>query len=533
MIKLLMAEDEKLDREMLRSGIHWNQLGIELVGVADNGNTAWEIFRDQQPDIVLTDIKMPIMDGIALSNEIKKTYPETKLIFMSGYQDFEYAKAGIDFRIVEYLTKPINLEELSHLLARTVEGCVAEKSQKYEKERFRHQLAESLPLLKERFYKDWVHGVYPDEEIIREKALFLGIQLYLYTYIIVADMDNYADGTSSFNEYSKQLLDSRILNCISEIVPDPDRAFIFRNKEGQYVILLHDDEEQSSTFFTALSEKIKININMNAKMNVTLSMGGLANNAGLIPDHYKKALEALNYKFFYGQNHVIYYDAIAEPDLGTLPDKDLYFSKILSAVKAVDKDKVLQLIDELFHRLRENRRFSVVYVRNVCIELLSKALISLNDFNKNITEHFNDISVYERILTCDHLSVLSDYIKQAFDNIFSVISDTFRTKHARIIETIKKTVENRYSEEISVEEIAAEVYLSPSYATTLFKNETNETIIQYLTGIRIKKAMELLQDDTIKIYEVSQRVGYSNITYFSSLFKNHVGITPKEFRAKG
>jgi len=535
MIRLLLVDDEEPDRNIILNGVNWDNIPVELVGCAEDGEEALELAEKTSPDIVMTDIKMPVKNGILLANELRKTHPETKIIFISGYQDFEYAKAGIECHILDYILKPIDIRVLNDVLKKAADKCLNEKRKKYELEIFRQQLDQSLPLLKERFFRDWLLGVYVEKKNLEQKLEFLGIEIKPGNVLVMAlQLDDYREIEKNLNEYEMQLLDSRVLVSISEIINKYERAYCFISRQGEYVIMLQsqDNEAFSEQSISGICTSIRRNISANCSQTCTIGIGGYCPTLSELPGYYKYSVDALQYRFYYGKDQTFFYNDVQSGNTLVF-EKEYYKSEILKAVKIGDSKTVTLYLDEMFQKLSYSNIFSIQYIRNICIELLSACLNVLDELQCSIDGFLNNVpDIIVQLSKYEAIEGVWNWMRKLLLDICFQIASNVKNKNAHIVKSIKNIIDTRYSNLVSVEEIADEVNLSPGYISTVFKNETGETIIRYMTSVRIYKAAELLKRTNMHIYEIAQSVGYNNVTHFASVFKNHTGLSPGEYRKK-
>lgn len=532
MIKLVIAEDSESEQNMLAKGIDYEDTGIMLVDVVGDGESALQAIKEKQPDIVMTDICMPARNGIEIAHELRVNFPHIKIIFITAFEDFEYAKAGLEYKVVDYITKPVDLKYMNTLLKQTASACIAEKNKKLEEEILHTQIANSLPLLKERFMKEWIFGIIRgDREYMLEKARIVGIDLSLSYYTVMfVRIDNYANRNVSISESEKQVLDFRILESIGEIISSIEFAQKFVYTEGEYIIVLGSKADRFELDLEITALNIKKNIQFECGCSVTIGIGGCGSDITLASNICKKASEALHGKFF-SDSQIIFYSDISSKRDEVFFEKDYYINQILNYIKTDDEAGLKVACDVMFDRIRALDGLTGDYVKSILVHIMASIFITFLETN-NKAEYCGDeqISVYNRIFQAETISEARQYFWQVLSSICNTLALKMKKRNSKIIENIKKFVDEHYSEQIVVEDIAGNVFLSACYATTLFRKETGESINKYLSNVRMKKAMEYLKDEAARIAEVAQKVGYNNVTYFSSIYKNYTGLSPREYR---
>lgn len=533
MIKVIIAEDEEFDLRALIKEIDWQEIGVELVGTASDGQKALDMISKLQPDIILTDIEMPIKNGIQVAMEVSKHFPNIRIIFLSGHQKFNYAKAGIECNIEGYLIKPFEKDQLNNLINETAKKCIAEKNRKLENDKFQSQLKESLPLLKDKFFRDLLFADKIDERKILDRAEYLGINMdFEVMASMYIELDDYEADHNNRDESSAQLLHFRISNAIEEMLEEYNFKKVILLNESHYALLIDiGNMEDYKSITNVLAARIKKNVNIFTNQSVTLGIGGCTNQLFEIPNIFRKAIEALRYKFYLGKNEVIFFDDFVESGTPQLPNTEKIISNIMHDLKTGNEEHVIQLLDDLFLKLAENINVTDSYTRSLCYQIIGNASIALLEINESMNAVFDDeAAVMTKLMNYRTIPDISLWMKQIFGFICRYLSENKKNKNSRIADRVKEIINEKYYMELTNEYLSREVFLSAGYMMNLFKKETGDSINHYIIKVRIKKAMEFLKEENAKVYEVAERVGYKNLTYFSSAFKNFVGMSPKDYR---
>ncbi|HOJ11021.1 MAG TPA: response regulator [Clostridiales bacterium] len=543
MIKLFLVDDEVSDRDLIVRGINWDDIFIELVGYAANGEDAIQLIRNTRPNIVLTDISMPVKNGIHLANLLKEEFPDIKVIFISGYQEFCYAKAAIEYNVVHYIVKPVNIFSLSNLLSDVAKQCIEENKKKFEMEIFKLQLEQSLPLLKESFFREWIFGSFKDEDILKRKLDFLNIPFIVpnkseknvETIVIVLQLDDFKD-KYDYSEYEKQLLNARVLDCINDAIERYGISYCFSSKFGEYVIIIQNQSGCDSNFNEEVISKtcdiMRRNIELSCMQTCTIGIGGFFYNLVSVPDYYKKCIDAIQYKFYYGANQIFFYNDVKLIGISGF-DSENYKLEIIKFLKIGDGRSISNLLDEILGITSYSQYFNIHYIKNLSIEILSACLNTINEYPTIAESDLKDITdIVAKLEKFGSIDSIWNWLKKIILEMSFKIYSNVKNKNAIIVKHIKEIISAKYDSIVSVEQIAEDINLSPGYASTVFKNETGETIIQYLTYVRMQNAIKLLEDTNLMVFEIAQRIGYNNTTHFASVFKNNIGISPGEYRKK-
>lgn len=534
MYRLVIVDDEAAVRFGLSTYFDWSQYGIEVVGEADDGDVALEVIERVRPNIVLTDVRMPHMDGIRLSMEIKERLPTTQIVFVSGHDDVDYLKSALKVNAVDYIFKPVNMQELTTVIERVVTVLQdAEQERTYIVD-MQVKLTQSMPLLREKFLMSLIRDGVTHPERIKDKLDFLGLDLPMAAdyWTILVNIDDSAVVVLTRSERDQQLLSYSVLNIIQELINQNMHGYMFENRNGEFVGILRmrkEDNQEEQLF--RLAEEIRDNLQRWLKISVTIGVGERISSLTLLPQSYTQAREAAEQRWFLGKNHILSIDNLQQ-DKNTFYRFDLaQGERILSMVKAADKDKLLLELDKVFEPLARSRKEGLATCRYVSLQLIlltSRLMLELNMLAPEIAD--KETLLWEQVFKQETMLDLRTIVEAHLLEVCERVGEKRNGKPKNVIERIQVLIDQRYAENLQVGDIAKEVFLSPTYLCLLFKQETGETINEYITRARIEKAKELLRDPRNKFYEVCYMVGYSDPSYFSKLFKKITGLTPSAFR---
>lgn len=534
MFRLVIVDDEPTVRHGLMSYFDWDKYGIEVVGEADDGDVGLEVIERLKPDIVLTDVRMPQMDGIRLSHEIKERFPGTKIVFVSGHDDADYLKSALKVNAVDYIFKPVDRLELAAVIERVVnELKEAEQERTYIVD-MQVKLTQSMPLLREKFLMSLIRDGIPHPARIKDRLDFLGLDLpsQAVYWTIVVKIDDSAQVVATRSERDQQLLSYSILNIVQEIIGKYMQGYAFENRNGEFVgILRMGEEDTQEEMLLGVAEDIRDSLLKWLKISVTIGVGERISELGSLPQSYNQAQEAADHRWYLGKNHIISIDHLQQNNESAYRFDAAQGERILSVVKSSDKVALHAELDDVFVPLSQNRRLGFSYGRNVSLQLIlltSRLLQELNMLGPEMDSKERDL--WERIFKQERIADLRGIVEEYLLQVCERIEEKRKGKPKNVIERIHALIEQRYAENLQINDIAKEVFLSSTYMCLLFKQETGETINEFMTKVRIEKAKELLSDPRNKFYEVCYQVGYSDPSYFSKLFKKYVGLTPSAYR---
>lgn len=535
MYKLVIVDDEPSVVNGLSTYFDWSVYGIELAGTADDGDKGLALIREVEPDIVLTDVKMPSMDGIAMSTEIRRILPDAKIIFISGFDNAEYLKSALKVHAVDYIFKPISRKELHTVITRVLTSLQEETRAKELVNEMQAKLTESLPLLRERFLFSVISDSFKEEKV-RERIRFLNLplldaQAYIVMVVVIDDLSQVMDSRS---ERDKQLLSYAALNIIQELIDKTKRGVVFEKGTGEYVgILMQEPEtllEGEEDGLLILAAAVRDNLSRWLKLSVTIGVGEYVNQLSELPLSYKQAREAASQKWYLGKNQILTVDSLqpVENEHHRLAENA---EQVLAAIKSGDNTGLGRELDEIFASMSRSRKEGFRYGRNISQQLIllsTRVLLELNALNADWEA--KETEAWEMVMRQETIQDLKKHVSSYLEEVCSCVREKRSGRTGSVIDRIHRLIHERYAENLTIVEIAEGVFLSPTYVSLLFKQETGETLFEYLTKVRIEKAKELLRDPRNKFYEVCHAVGYVDPSHFSKLFKKMTGLTPSAYR---
>jgi two-component system response regulator YesN len=538
MVSLLIAEDDELERNGLLSSIHWDEMGITIVGTADDGNRAFEMVERFSPDILITDIRMPIMDGIELARRTKELFPETKIIFVTGFDDFDYALAAIKFNISDYILKPYNtdIDKIEGSIKKIALECLSEKKKKREERILRETLNEHKPLLVEKFFRDVLTGVEMDDGRIENRIRFLQLNIdeeALLLALIQTEEPDIAGGSG--DELGRQVTEISIVELLVEHLASFRYVKVLVWRSQEFIAIIND-------CITKLSDKQEINKTLNRigsvlKMDygiiATIGVSNVASNIKCLNSCYKEASEAVRHKFHLGRDKVIFYDDIKISERSSFPETGEMIRALIMAVEVGNTDDISHNLTSIFDEFQHCQGISLHYVQNVSAGILLQTIKTLMEMNLYANVMFEDTSTsLGRLMSLKTIPDIQSCLAESIDRLTEQVNENNKKRITNIIIAVKKAIHENYMNDITIESIASTVYLSPNYLNMIFKKNTGKSINKYLIEFRMNKAKEMLDKPDSTISGTSESVGYSNVAHFSTLFKKYTNLTPMEYREK-
>lgn len=535
MYKVLLVDDEVLIREAISEIINWNKLGYELVGICQNGKEAKEFISNNSVDMVLTDICMPVVDGIELCEFIYHNFPEISIIIFSGFDEFEYAQKAIKYNVEEYILKPVTAAELSEVLLKVK----LNRDKKFEKEEEWHSLSNTLKrnklYLKSKALSDFITGRKTQEDAAVELKEF-DIDLNAKYYKVAIIEINHDFSSTLDNENKQQyssLMAFAVHNISDETVKDSKRGVsCLATEKRLYILFQFDDPKDLDLQAKNISKDIKNQVKTFLKLDISVIIGNTVYRKEDIYRSYEAAAEILKYKYLFGEERVLDYE-----DVVIYNDKakknviiNNYTNELIPKILANNTDKILKIIDDLELEIKlslANKSLSITYLQRIILNVdkelhITELVETGNGINKE--EVLKEISNTDYL--CEGIKLLKDYFYK-IANILEVQKDSVNKRRALLaMDFIEK---NFGKSDLNLSDVCSYLNISSSRFSTIFKDETGKTFMEALTITRIDKAKILLESTDLKNYEIADKVGFSDPHYFSVVFKKSTGQSPTEY----
>ncbi|NQX60758.1 response regulator transcription factor [Paenibacillus qinlingensis] len=536
MITMVIADDEEMIRDGLHTIVDWAEFGIEVVGLAEDGKEAFDICMSLEPDILCTDIRMPIMDGLELSQKLREAGNTTKIVFISGVQDFHYAKTALSMHAEAYVLKPVKLHELKEVFGQVAAKIVRERDSEELNSKLHKQLKDSIPALREKLLIQLLSRYYSNEMEIYEKIGYYQIPLYKgeATAIGLLQIDDYENALAHYNEENKQLLFFAIHNVIQEIMTNAASGFAFTNIMENELILIFNEKSLLGHKYIDLAEEIVRCVRQYVKVSASIGIGSSVSSVLQLSVSYQEAKEALQHTFFTGKESVVTIHDIAHNKGESERHLQLHEleKQLTQQLKLGDAQGVTTLMNKLFDEVILPNSTQVEHVYHHSAELVFQLARPLQEADESYQSILGKSTsdLLQIIQTKKDIDSLRSYMTSFIEEIALYLKNKHHSKNQRVIARIKQYINQHYMNNVTIQLLAEEVFLSPTYMCQIFKQETDETIIEFLTKVRIEKAKDLLKSPDLKIFVIAEMVGFENATYFTTVFKKLTGVIPGKYR---
>lgn len=549
MVKLFLVEDEIVMRDGIKRQINWEKEDIEFVGEASDGELAWPMILETKPDILLTDIKMPFMDGLELSALVRKELPDTAIIILSGYDEFVYAQQAVSLGVTDYLLKPLPPGKLLECIRRVQEKIEQERAQP-ENNAWSEELArEQKDAEKNLLFRALVTNDRSLKEILA-MADHLGIHISARYYSVILMTVRGKENAMPSEQLRTELA------AIPEQIPG--WIFFDRNENGFAMIGTANSEEEVSDTQKELIRCLKECVEKDAEHTWFIGAGRTVGRISDIGKAYNSANKALSSRFITGMNRVVTADEtdsvkrdLSGLQVSPLPAEARASEKDAAALdidQAVTNDNSRKMLEEylrtgtleeaepflegLFQSIGEDNLNSYLLLTYLSMDMYFTMVRFLKDMGRQVNEidkKCGDINslLKGRITAEQARSYLTSYLKE----VIALRDHNTEKRYGKILRQAVSYIDTHFDQEdISLNRVAQTVGMSPNHFSSIFSQELGTTFIEYLIGKRMERAKELLRTTQLRSSEVAYRVGYRDPHYFSSTFKKIQGMTPREYR---
>lgn len=529
-MKIMVIDDEPIVAKALRKLICWEQHGFRWLPEAYDGQAALKQILQEKPDLLLLDCRMPGMNGLELLAELNRRSLPIKSIILSGHDEFEYARQAIKLGASDFLLKPPDME----LLLQTV---LQVKQAWAEENRLKQQLQDNLPLMRYKFIQALLDGASMSKERFAEKTGVLGLSLKPAPfYLALVQVEEDPDHPKGYGYEDQQLMNFAIGNIIGETLAQWPDQYCFMKAQGSFIALVNAEAANSARLQQDLQGLVH-NLRETLKYQTTVGVSFPGANPGTdLQAAYKQAKSALQYKYYTGANAVIFLDMV-EWEASSAPSEGLPSrlpASLLEEFQAVfrlcNQEQLQGWITLYINHLKE-ADFPVDLTKTMTIQWMVEASITMTELHSQLKR--DDLLTPARIaavLSLSSLAELEKELKAYLGELLGITAELRKAGKNALVQKAKLYIKEHYRDNITLESIAREVFLSPVYLSFLFKQEEGLNLSDFITQTRLEKAKELLADPALKTYEIAEKAGYHDDKYFSRLFKKRLGMTPTEYR---
>lgn len=525
---LLLVDDEEDVIQVIMHKVPWETLGFSVIGHANNGVKALEIIEECQPDVVMTDIRMPYMDGLELCSCIRQKYPATHILLFTGFDEFEYAKEAVHLEIKEYILKPSNASELETVFAGLKVKMDQEISEKKSVAVLQEYYMNSLPQVQANFYSTLIEGRIHEEELQKYLDNYqISFKGPLFCCLVI-----YVSKTTIPNDMDERLLMPSVDKQAREQLEQRWGAKSFTYLDNTVMIVQLKDENELPELTDECDRFCKYIYRIIGAV-VTIGVGQSCRSIVDLPQSYHSAKEAVSYRVLYGGKRAINIrEVIPQKRELSTTDSDSELSELLKMISLGSEQEILQAIgaylDKIYVQsksLQEHQIAVMELISGLYRFAVNNDLVFGEGASASMGEYLKLINMEKDVLQQwlrRHCLWLHESIRQARDS-----------STQSLIRKAKEYVHSHYQDEgLSLDDICETLGISNSYFSSVFKKDTGNSFIGYLTEYRMEKAARMLVETTEKSYMIAKSVGYTDANYFSYVFKRQYGVSPSKYRSE-
>lgn len=525
MFKVLIIDDEPMVRKGLVKVVKWEKMGCQVIGEASNGKEGMEMIKTFHPEIIITDINMPEVDGLQMIRETLSESEKSKIIILTGYRDFDYIHEALQLGAFEYLLKPSKLDEIIKVVNQAVTELKYLDQAEETKAIWQSKYKKAIPILKEKLFKDIISRVEILDDERKMELEALGVQLELY-YVMLFEIDSPKD------IHERQMNKFGVINTFEELMSDEytfQKVDIGNNRVMFVVSVDHKDE------LIPISQLLEEMIEICAKcfdLSVTVAISSLGERIDVLARMAQEALTAIDHSFYLGKETLILFDDLRIVSYADINELEPLALQMMKAIKLGDLEGTREVIHQIEIVATENKAYHHVEMESFLVRCIYDIYnyVLIDGHGEGTFDEIDPVALHNEIQGAIQYTDFLNILKRI---AFQIASDSNHLKRANISHIIQDAVQyirEHFQDSITLNDISEHVNISTYYLSRMFKKEMGKNISEYLVELRIEQAKVLLKTSDHKLYEIADEVGIPDPHYFSRLFKKHLGISPSQYR---
>ena len=531
MYSILLVDDEQYIRQSIIELVQWEKKGFYILGEASNGEEALELMEKNVPDILITDIRMPVMDGIELSRRIREKHPSVKIVFLSGHDDFDYAVSGIKLNIIEYLLKPISINDLELMLEQVHEVLDDEKREANDLKRIETEYLENFQGIKMSFLVSLITDNYKEVPELEIKKLIKTYRLNLKgdrNVLLNVNIDKSTLKKGQTENHDLEMMKFSLANVIRRISKKYLNGEVF-NFTSNIVVMLSDSKENIDLYKDIIVKEISESTKKLFHFSVGIGVSEEYDSLSGAKSAFQSSISALNYGLIMKKNKEVYISDIETIGLEKMIFDEANETKLISLIKIGSKKELSGFIDELFKGFNnDNQTHLQIFLMELYVSVLKayKSVIPIYD-----TDMLQRIQMISDIHHHQEIEEIREWFKEFCLTVIESIQSQRKKKTDSLAKKSYDYLVDHYKDPtLSLKSVSKQMAISPSYFSSLFKKENGISFTHALIKIRMEKAKEYLLTTDCKIVEVALASGYTDQHYFSYCFKKYFGESPNKIR---
>lgn len=523
MLRVMVVDDEPVIRSGIINLVDWNTLDCTVVCEASDGFEARDMLKTHNLDIVISDIIMPGMDGIALSEYIYKTYPHIKVILLTAYADFTYAQSAIKFGVADFIVKSTGPIETIH------ESIIKTKNLILQQRLHETEFNNNVVKLREKFLQDIINGINSTPNMVEIGLNNLEIVIEDY-YILIFEIEKPINSSYSFDEQNNFY--QSIRNFLSMAFKDY-RYYMILTSNQSFCMILQTSDTDGSSFLNSVSaicNEVHSMVEQFMKFDIYIGISKLHKNVQEIPEAYAQASKALS-NYFYKDiksSNVFFSETDQEVVKENMQEND-YINRIVQNIQVGKKENAKAILLDMLEKLKSSRQ-PIEYIKSVLIMLCYSFFKLLSNYNINFIDYTREKELVSDAIMCSRsINSLSTILIHQIELVSEYLNSS-EHQNNYIINKTMYYIKDNYMNEIGLKQISDYLHINSSYLCSLFSKQTGNTLIDFINKYRIERAKELFTTSNKKIFEVASAVGIQDAAYFIKIFKKYTGQSPKKYR---
>lgn len=505
LVKVIVVDDEYLAREGMKRTINWAKYGCVFCGEAGDGCEGIELAEKVRPDLIITDIKMPGIDGIHMAQKIKEKLPDCKFIIITGYDDFEYARGAVKVNAVDFLLKPVDENEFINAVEKASKEC--------------NKTRENIILTREKKLLNIMRGNIEGKDNIDAELLDIGV---CADNILIVNFKN-----ESYEKY-------RNSEIIKSIIKKhfPDKSYLVECHEDKVALIVSAGIIKDSDDICRAIRNIQKEIYEDKKIVITAGVSNI-NSIYDLSNAYNESKEALKCRMYMGKGSIIYYDKLKEENLVKWNSIIEIEKEIIIKLKACDRTELEKHLKKLYFGLFKENNIDYSTIKQTSIHIVLKSIDVLYEYGISPEKLFDkNFNIYRSTARLQTIKELYMFVKDVLERVLDCIKENNISAYESGIENALNYIKEHFCENISLSDVAKVAFLNESYLSRKIKKTLGINFTEYITKLRMEKAIEYFKDPNIKITDAAYRLGYQDYRYFSQTFKKYTGYLPSEWKEK-
>lgn len=523
---VLIVDDNYICVEGISTSINWNDFGIEHIYKAYDGASALELLHKESIDLIISDISMPGLSGLELSEQVIAINPSIKIILISAYDKFEYAKKAVQLGAYDYVEKPLDYDYLKEVLKNVIQDMEEER-------RNRDLLKKSIPALQEQFFRSLIQsGIRDQQDTLKLYASYLDLPFdcrFYTTLYITAEDSLFLKQKLGIEEYSIRFMSFE--NSIRAAVAEFPIHYVLKDLTG-FICIIGDNSATKSEFKQKLlSTFTKISEQYQERFEFVIGLGKIVGSPFALSASYAQAQKALEYRFLFPAQNILEASAIPGFDPKLILNQENNEDRLIELLCKNNMDGIRDWIHDFTNSLQEHmvsRDIVLLKLYSIGIKIL-KFSCEINIADEKLKQKI--VAVFAQTEHYKNIDAISEWLLEICSMICQGLQDSVSHYHSSLCEAAVAYIRQNYPDSnLNLNAIADHVQLTPAYLSTLFKKYRSQNINNFITDVRIDAACLLLKNTSESLKTISMQVGYSNQYYFSSCFKKKMGVTPSMYR---